>query len=46
MMLTIFTVSNATGTTAEWVVRAALVQFETSDIHLTRWGIDQWMKSL
>jgi regulator of PEP synthase PpsR (kinase-PPPase family) len=38
IMITIFTVSDATGTTAERVVRAALVQFETSDIDLKRYG--------
>jgi regulator of PEP synthase PpsR (kinase-PPPase family) len=34
----IFTVSDATGTTAERVVRAALVQFDNPDINITRYG--------
>lgn len=37
-MIHIFTVSDATGTTAEKVVRAALVQFDTKDIKITRYG--------
>jgi regulator of PEP synthase PpsR (kinase-PPPase family) len=37
-MIHIFTVSDATGTTAERVVRAALVQFDTKDINLKRYG--------
>ena len=37
-MITIFTVSDATGTTAEGVVRAALVQFDTSTVKIIRIG--------
>lgn len=37
-MINIYTVSDATGATAESVVRAALVQFEASDIEIIRIG--------
>ena len=37
-MLTIFVVSDATGETAERVVRSALVQFEGADVELVRMG--------
>jgi regulator of PEP synthase PpsR (kinase-PPPase family) len=37
-MITILTVSDATGTTAEGVVRAALVQFDTSKVKIIRIG--------
>ncbi|MFU8798293.1 MAG: pyruvate, water dikinase regulatory protein [Gammaproteobacteria bacterium] len=37
-MLKIFAVSDGTGTTAERVVRAALVQFEETKVDITRYG--------
>ena len=37
-MIHIFIASDATGTTAENVVRAALVQFDTKDINIKRYG--------
>lgn len=37
-MINIYTVSDATGTTAERVVRAALVQFESQDVGVIRYG--------
>jgi regulator of PEP synthase PpsR (kinase-PPPase family) len=37
-MIKIYTVSDATGATAERVVRAALVQFEASDVEVSRRG--------
>lgn len=37
-MYRVFAISDATGTTAERVVRAALTQFEGKDIEITRYG--------
>jgi [pyruvate, water dikinase]-phosphate phosphotransferase / [pyruvate, water dikinase] kinase len=37
-MLKIFAISDATGTTAERVIHAALTQFEGSDVSITRYG--------
>jgi len=37
-MFYIYAVSDATGQTAEGVVRAALTQFDASEVHLTRYG--------
>ena len=37
-MLTIFVVSDATGETAEWVVRSALIQFQNAPAKLARRG--------
>jgi regulator of PEP synthase PpsR (kinase-PPPase family) len=45
-MITIYTVSDATGTTAEGVVQAALVQFDTSKVEIIRIGEVQTVESI
>jgi hypothetical protein len=42
----VFVISDATGTTAERVVRAALTQFENADISITRYGGIRTMEQL